>query len=270
MYVTLSFRLRAPLNPNSRQMDFFPRCTKVFGDLLFTSLDKFDGAQTTTAYRCIHIPSLVISAQLPNGSLSLTKNAFDALLPKYAIELCTTGPAFSVYTNTRSIPTCPPTHPRYCFIIKRFLQGPQRVEWEVLEVEIDLSIPGPIKIFSRISQQYAVQHPAYLLHDSDEDLLLYRRGGLSRASLSVQSLRVGTPGKGRLARLEGVGKMGLCRLIVDKDAGYVIIWAAEDWPSCAQIRSFIWWLDERKPGKMLYSRAKELISSWSHGRLRHF
>ena len=272
-YVTLSFRLRAPLNPNSRQMDFFPSCTKVFDDLLFTNLDNFDGVRTTTAYRCIHIPSLMISAQLPNGSLSLTKNAFAALLPKYVIELCATGPAFSIYTSICSIPACPPTHPRYCFIIKRFLQEPQRVEWEVLEVEIDLSIPGPIKIFSRISQQYAVQRPNYSLHDSDDDLLLYLplgRGGLPRGSLSVQSLRVGKPGKGRLARLGGAGKMASCKLIVDKDAGYVIIWAAEDWPRCSQIRSFIWWLDERKPGNMLYSQAKELVSSWSHRVLRRF
>ena len=222
-------------------------------------------------HRCIHIPSLVISAQLPNGSLSLTGNAFAALLPKYVIELCASGPPFSVYTNIYSIPACPPTHPRYCFIIKRILKEPRRVEWEVLDVEIDLSIPGPIKAFSRISQQYTVQRPIYSRHDSNEDLLLYLplgRGGLPRASLSVQSLRVGKPGKGRLARLGGVGKMALCRLIVDKDAGYVIIWAAEDWPRCAQIHSFIWWLDERKPGNTLHSRTKELISSWSHRVLR--
>ena len=147
------------------------------------------------------------------------------------------------------------------------------MEWEVLEVEIDLTIPGPIKIFSSVSQQYTVRRPTYRIHDNDNDLLLYLplgRGGLPRGSLSVQFLRVGKPGKARLARLGGVGKMRLCGLSPDRDAGYVIAWAAEDWPTCSQIRSFIWWLDERKPGNMVYSRTKELISNWSHGLLRRF
>ena len=247
-------------------MDFFPRCTKVFDDLLFTSVE-IDGPHQTPAHRCIHIPSLVISAQLPGGSLSLNGNAFAALLPKHVIELCTTGLPFSIY----SIPACPPTHPRYCFTIMRFRRQPQRVEWEVLEVEIDLSIPGPIKTFNRISQQYIVRHPTHRLRDSDEDLLLYfplGRAGPPRAALSVQFLKVGKPDKGRLARLAGVGVLPLCGLHLDKGAGYVIISAAEDWPRCTKFRSSIWWLDESKPRNMGYSRTKELISSWSHGLLR--
>ena len=254
-------------------MDSFPHCTKVFDDLLFTSLEKLGGPHQTTAHRCIHIPSLVISAQLPGGSLSLNGNAFATLLPKYVIELCTTGPPFSIYTNIYSIPACPPTHPRYCFTITRSLRQPQRVEWEVLEVEIDLSIPGPIKTFSRISQQYIVRCPTHPLRESDEDLLLYfplGRAGPPRAALSVQFLKVGKPDKGRLARLGGVGILPLCGLLLDKDAGYVIISAAEDWPRCTKFRSSIWWLDESKPRNMAYSRTKELISSWSHGLLRRF
>ena len=205
------------------------------------------------------------------GSFSLTGNAFAALLPTYVIELCATGPLFHVHTSIYSIPACPPTHPRYCFIIKRFLQEPQRVEWEVLEVEIDLGIPGPIKIFSRVSQQYTVRRPSYALHDSDDNLLLYLplgRGGLPRASLSVRFLGVGKAGKGRPAWLGGVGKMHLTRLRVDRDAGYAIAWVAEDSPARTQICPFIWWLDERQPGNMVYSRTKDLISSWSRGLLR--
>jgi hypothetical protein len=160
------------LNPNSRQMGFVPRCTKVVDDVLFVTLDISDGS-LEHAYRCIHIPSLVISTQLPGGSLSLTENAFAVLLPKCIMESRASGSLFSVHTKIYSIPACPPTHPRYCFIIKRFLGQSRGVEWEVLEVEIDLSIPGPIKIFSRVSRQYTVQRPTYPLHDSDDDLLLY-------------------------------------------------------------------------------------------------
>ena len=206
----------------------------------------------------------MISAQLPGGSLSLTGNAFAALQPKY--ELRATGQLAYMHANIYSIPACPPTHPRYCFSICRDRR--QRMEWEVLEVEIDLSIPGPIKTFSRISQQYTVRRPTNTLHDRDEDILLCFPSGLGcppRGSLNVQSVKVGTQDKGRLAKLGGVGKLPLCGLLLDKGAGYVIISAAEDWPIGTQIHSFIWWLDERKPRDMVYLRMKELISSWSRG-----
>ena len=140
-------------------------------------------------------------------------------------------------------------------------------------MEIDLSIPGPIKIFNRVSHQYTVQHPTYILNDTDDDVLLYRtsgRGVLSRTSLSVRLMRVGKPGKVRVAGLGGVDKMRLTGLSIDKDAGYVIIWAAKDWPRRTRRYSFILWLDERKPGDTVYSRTKELVSSWSRGLLQRF
>ena len=201
----------------------------------------------------------------------LTENAFAVLLPKCIMESRATRSPSTVHTKIYSIPACPPTYPRYCFTIQRLLKQSRRVDWEVIEVEIDLSIPGPIKVFSRVSQQYTVQCPSYLLHDSDDDLLLYLPlgpRGLPRASLSVQFLQVGRPGKERLARLGGVDKLRLSGLSVDKDAGYVIIWASDDPPLWNRYRSFIWWLDERNPDNMGYWRTKELISSWSRGLLR--
>ena len=242
-------------------MRFTLRCTKVIDDLLFVDNDRNANVYKNTTYRCIHIPSLVTSTQLPGGSLSLTENAFDVLLPKCMMESLATGPIFSVHTNIYSIPGCPPTHPIYCFIIKRSMIQPQGVDWEVLEVEIDLSIPGPIKIFSRVSRQYTRQVPTYMLHDNDNDLLLslpLGPGFQPSASLSVQFLRVGKPGKVRVARLGVVDMMRLSGILVDRDAGYVIIWTQSH-----RNDSFICWLDERKPDNMVYSRTKELISSWS-------
>ena len=134
-------------------------------------------------------------------------------------------------------------------------------------VDIDLSIPGPIKLFSRVSRQYNLQRPPYPLRDDSDDLLLHLplgRGDLPRASLTVQFLRVGKPGKVRLARLGGVDKMRLSGLIVDRHAGYVMIWVGSPYSG----DHFIWWLDERKSGNMVFSRTKELISSWSRGLLR--
>ena len=151
------------------------------------------------------------------------------------------------------------------------MRQPRGVEWEVIEVEIDLSIPGPIKVFTRVNQQYTVQRPADPLQNHDDDLLVYLplgRGGLIRASLNVRFLRVGKPGKGRSARLEGVEKMRLNMLSVDRDAGYVIISAADDRHGYNRDCAFIWWLDERKPGNMVFSRTKEFITSWSRGLLR--
>ena len=259
------------LKPISRQMEFIPRCTKVIDDLLFTILNIYDRTHCRTAYRCIYILSLVTSTQLPDASLSLTEDAFAVLLPKCIMETRATWSLSSPHTTIYSVSTCLPTHPRYCFIIKRLLAQSQGVEWEVLEVEIDLSIPGPIKVFSRVSQQYTVQRPTHPLHDSDDDLLVYLplgRGRLPRASLSVQFLQVGKPGKAQLARLGGINKMRLSWPRVDKDAGYVIFGAEEYSPQGTRDCSYIWWLDERKPGNMVYSRTKELISSWSRGLLR--
>ena len=250
-------------------MQFIPHCTKVIDDLLFVKAELYMSSRRKTTYRCVHMPSLVISTQLPGGSLSLTENAFDVLLPKCIMESYAMRSIISAHTTIYSIPACPPTRPWYCFIIKRFLLQPRGVDWEVLEVEVDLSIPGPIKVFSRVSQQYIVQRPNYPLHDSDDDLLLRLPSGRvfqSSASLSVQFLRVGKPGKVQVATLGGVGEVRLSGLNIDRDAGYVIIWAAEYyWPRWSPGSSFIWWLDERKSGNTVYSRTKELISSWSRG-----
>ena len=262
------FRSPGALNPNSRQTGFVPHCTKVLDDLLFTSLVIRDGAHWKTAYRCIHLSSLVTSTQLPGGTLSLTQNAFAVLLPKCIME---SHAMDSTHAKIYSIPACPPTYPRYCFIITRFPRQPRAVDWEVIEVEIDLSIAGPIKVFSRVSQQYTVQVPTHPLHHSDDDLLLYLPSGcegLPHTSLNVQFLRVGKPGKARLARLGGVDKMRFYALNVDKDAGYVIIWAEDVWPEYTGDCFFIWWLDERKPGNKVYSRTKGLIARWSRGLLR--
>ena len=253
-------------------MQVVPLCTKVIDDLLFINAELLVNFDRTTTYRCIHIPSLVISTQLPGGSLSLMENAFSVLLPKCIMESPATGSNFSAKTIIYSIPACPPTHPRYCFIIKRYLGQSRGVDWEVLEVEIDLGIPGPIKIFNRVSRQYSLQRPINPLHDNDNDLLLYLppgRGFQPITSLSVRFLRVGKPGEVRVARLKGVDKMNLSGLNIDRDAGYVIIWAAEHYhPRWNRTGSFIWWLDERIPGNTVYSRTKELISSWSRGLLR--
>ena len=140
-------------------------------------------------------------------------------------------------------------------------------------MEIDLGIPGPIKIFSRVNQQYTVQPSAFLLHDNDEDILLYLPSGrrdLPHASLNVRFLRVGKPDDGRMARLGGADKMRFAGISVDRDAGYVIIWAVETRSQRTRRCSFVWWLDDRKPGDTVYSRTKELVLSWSYGLLRHF
>ena len=225
-------------------MQFISRCTKVIDDLLFVDADLLADDTRTIAYRCIHIPSLVISTQLEGGSLSLTENAFAVRLPRCIMESSAAGMLFPASTIIYSIPACHPTQPRYCFIIKRFLGQPLGVEWEVLEVEIDLSIPGPIKVFNRVSRQYNAERPNYPLHDNDNDLLLYLPSGHGFQpveSLSVQFLRVGKPRNVRVARLGGVDEMRLAGLSVDRDAGYVIIWAEENpqpqW-NCGS--SFIW------------------------------
>src|SRR5258706_1302016 len=151
-------------------MGLVPHSIKFVDDVLFVTLDVPDSTDWNNAFRCIHIPSLVVSTQLPGGSLSLTKSAFAALFLKYIMESPAVGSLFPVYTKIYSIPSCPPTHPRYCFIIRRFRPVGRSlgVEWEVLEAEIDLRIPGPIKIFSKVSRQDTLQCPTYPFVDIDQ------------------------------------------------------------------------------------------------------
>src|SRR5258707_13009740 len=123
-------------------MRFVPSCVKVRDDLLFVKLE-IPGMYRSTSYRCVHIPTLVASTQFPDKSLDLTENAFSELLPDCKMETYTLGSIGSVHEEIYSIPSCLPTHPRYCFVLHRVLEQTAGMDWEVLEVEIDLRLPGP-------------------------------------------------------------------------------------------------------------------------------
>ena len=251
-------------------MSLVPRCIKVRDDLLFVKLE-ITGSGTT--YRCLHIPTLVLSTQLPDGSLDLTEQVFAKLPPECKMETYTEGSIGSVGEKIYSIPSCRPTHPRYCFILERVLKQSSGMDWEVLEVEIDSTIPGPIKIFSQVSRQYTVPRPTFFFHDGDDDLLLSlpsKHGQIPHEPLSVRFLRVGEPDDWRVAKLRGVDKMRLAALHVDRDAGYVIAWVKEGWFWWTRECSFIWWIDDRKSGPMVDSPVEGLISGWSGGLLWGF
>ena len=248
-------------------MTFVPRCIKVREDILFLKLG-FSGTRPT--YRCIHLPALVVTTHPPGGSVDLTENAFAPLLPECKMETYTPGSIGSVYEEIYSIPSYLPKHPRYCFIYSRVPERDKGMDWEVLEVEIDLSIPGPIKIFARVRRQYTVPRARHFFHDSDDDLLLSllsKHGHLPFSPLSVRFLRVGKPDEWRVAKLESVEKMCLTGLHVDRDAGYIIAWVKEGWFWWARECSFIWWVDRRQPGPMVHSPTKDLTSGCSRGYL---
>ena len=146
--------------------------------------------------------------------------------------MCSSDLCFTDFSSTSSSFTVP------SYIYATYLR------FEVLEVEIDLSIPGPIKIFNRVSQQYTRQASTNPLHDNDGDLLLYTPRGEQRSvSFSVQFLRVGEPGEVRVARLGGMDKFALSALNVDRDAGYVMIFATNEQHGPFHGCSYIWWLD---------------------------
>ena len=144
-----------------------PCSVKVRDDILFVKLDI-----TRRTYRCIHLPTRVITTQLSSGSVDLTGKAFAALHPKCIMETRTKGSIGSFHEEIYSIPSRLPEHPRFCFICSRTLEKSKGMDWEIFEVEVDLSIPGPIKIFSQVNRQYTVPRPTYFFHDSDDDLLL--------------------------------------------------------------------------------------------------
>ena len=267
MLLFLSSMIRIPIQ---RQMTFVPHNIKVCDDLLFVKLEIV-GSSTT--YRCLHIPTLVLSTQLPDGSFDLTEKVFSKLSPECKMETYTAGSIGSVHEEIYSITSCRPTHPRYCFILSRVLGQSTGMDWEVFEVEINSSIPGPIKIFSQVSRQYTIPRPTYFFHDGDTDLLLSlpsEHNHIPRAPLSVRFLRVGKPDDWRVARLGGVDKMRLVGLHVDRDAGYIIAWVQEGCLWWRRECSFIWWIDERKSGSMVDSPVKVSMSGQSRGLLWSF
>ena len=257
--------------PIRRQTTLEPLGIKVRDDLLFVGYEILEGNLSRTTYRCIHIPTLVISTQLPDGSLDLTENAFAGLRPRCKMGAYTMELRYMVHTDIYSIPSCLSTHPRYCFIFRPPGQS-AKTNWEILEVEIDLRVPGPIKIFSKVSRQYTVMHQTQRFHCLSDDLLLSipsEYGHMPRAPPGVHFLRVGKPDDWRVVKLGGVDKMRFWLLDVDKDAGYIIAWAEQCWPwRTHERRSFIWWIDKRKPGQVVH--LKDLITGWCRGLLRGF
>jgi hypothetical protein len=253
-------------------MTLIPYFIKVSDDILFVKL-KVPGSHQTypcQTYRCIHLPTLVITTQLPGGSVDLTENAFAALLPECKMETCTVSSVGSIGEEIYPVPSCHPKHPRYYFIFTRVLEGSKGMDWEIFGVEVDLIIPGPIKIFGRVSRQYAVPCPTILSRESIGDLLLSfpsEHDDTPCSPLSVRFLQVGKLDGWRVVKLQGVNGMNLYSLHVDRDAGYIIAWVGDGW---FEEYSFIWWIDDRKPGAVVHLPAKDLASGWVFGRLWSF
>ena len=226
-------------------MTNYPCCTKVCDDILFIRLNL---VASGTTYRCIHLPTLVVTTQHPGGSIDLTENAFAPLLPECKFETCANGSVGLVHEEIYSIPSCLPNHPRYCFVLTQYLDSGERTDWEILEVEIDLSIPGPIKIFSRVSRQYTVACPANIVHHSVDDLLLSADDFMFSKPLEVRFLQVGKPDVWRELKLGK--KIYVAGLQVDRDAGCIIVSGSGDLHGPRGL-SFIWWVDDRKPGAVV-------------------
>ena len=99
------------------------------------------------------MPTLVTLVQQPGGSLALME---DELPSKCKIEIVLGGIEAnrSVHEEIYSIPANRTTHPRYCLIVERGKGSQgwyQTTVWEIIEVEVDLGIPGPIKGISGVS-----------------------------------------------------------------------------------------------------------------------
>ena len=167
-----------------------------------------------------------------------------------------------------SIPTCLPTHPRYSFIIKKYKCGGSRRDfWDFRGAEIDLSVPGPIKgistFFNSDGWDLSPYRSSYTCSDDDLFLTYPSVYGHIRDAvpINIRFLRIGRPaGYWREVNVEGVDKMRVSGLHVDKHAGYIIAWVKENRLLGTRESSFIWWINERKAE---YSSVMDLISGWN-------
>ena len=216
------------------------------------------------------MPTLVTLAQLPGGSLALMEDELPSKC-KVEIEIVNLDETPSVREEIYSIPACLPTHPRYCLIVGRRLGQRQNI-WDIFEVEIDLSMPGPIKGIREVSQSsIAVSRGTHLYHCSDDHMVLILpsvHGTIPHAPLSIRFLRVGTLGDWRAVKVGGMDKMCVSGLHVDRHAGYIMAWVKEGRFQWARECAFIWWIDERNQDMVWHSWVRDLVSSWSRRLLR--
>jgi hypothetical protein len=229
-------------------MSFQPCRLRVCEDLLFLVKPQIPGDHCTVTCRCVHIPSLVVLAR-PGQSVDLTEEAFSRLPQGCRIEMDTME---SIQETIYPFPSDTPLHPRYCFTYARVVRELRSTEvsWEDLEIEIDLSIPGPIKPFRRITQGSTVSRPG---HAADDNLLLFSplSYGIPRGPLRVRFSRVGWQDAWRVANVKGYDKMRMRGLFIDRDAGYIYGHVQDD--SLRQTRDcpIVWWFDPPHRASMM-------------------
>ena len=239
-------------------MSDLPSRIRVRDDLLFMKF-LLPGPYINATYCCIHMPSLVVSIQIPGEMVDL---AFSRLPKEGKMVIDTLGTMGSINEQIYPSPSNTSAHPRYYFVLERNFESYIKMVSEVLTIEIDLSVPGPIKAFGRVVQEYTVPNQIRRFRAANDDVQLFFPffyGDTPRVPPIVRSWGLGSRDAGRVANVEGIEEMRLDGVFVDRDAGYILAWVREGSLSWARDSAIIWWFSPTHTA----SPIKRLLSGWS-------
>lgn len=223
-------------------MSFRPLCLKVLEDILFVIKDRRPGSPFSKTCLCIHLPPLIHYACVDSGLPNRTPRK---LAPCFEFG---EGPGISEpWTSRReeiySIPHDAGTsvYPKYRFVLSSF-----NTSWEVFDVELDLTVPGPLKPFRSVKHHNTMLSPDVrtCLAASDGDLLVLFTSGVSTPwCINVrsfsQSLEESDVQSWRVSQVEELNRLDWSWLYVDRAAGYLLMGQGVDGNRQARI----WWFD---------------------------
>jgi len=147
----------------------------------------------------------------------------------------------------------------------RFVLFYSHMAWDIFDVVLDLTVPGPLKPFRSVGHHRITHRPGAGMRDSidasDGNLLVVFTGRRSPPTLvNVRSflptLEESDSECWRVGRVEGLDRLVWCWLYVDRAAGYLL---TSEPGGIGDVRpsSFIWWFDWVSSGEDIPAHPQE-------------
>ena len=252
-------------------MSFRPLRLKVREDILFVIMDRKPGSSFAKTCHCIHLPLLIhhafVDSALPKRATTKlfefsegeggSERWFSSSEDIYAIphDAGTTGPMSTT------------AYPKY-----RIVLSYPHFSWDIFDVELDLTVPGPLKPFRSVRHYRTRPGPdiQYSIDSLDGDLLVLSTFCTSAPTLfNVRSFSPTFEESDsecwRVGRVEGLDRLLWSWLYVDRAAGYFLA-SVDVGPGSGegfhvQPCPFVWWFDWVSSGEDIpaHPQGKEKI-----------